>query len=138
MSTLLQTEIIIARAALAYFAELPGQDDSMTIEMAEAMMDDLVVNGELGEMLAYVRRYCTVIDGPDEAKLIVLGITEILDPATHAAPPPDDTYQYPAHPVSECRSDFCGRDGSEEMLDRKPVILEIDPATAKRLADDGV
>jgi hypothetical protein len=108
MSTLLRTELVIARAALAYFAELPGQDDSMTIEMAEAMMDDLIVNGELGEMLAYVRRYCTVIDGPDEAKLVVLGITETLETP------------------------------SEEMLDRTPVILEIDPATAKRLADDGV
>jgi hypothetical protein len=114
MSTLLGAELIIARAALAYFAELPGQDDSMTIEMAEAMMDDLVVNGELGEMLAYVRRYCTVIDGVDEAKLVVLGITETLE---LAETPTEDL---------------------KEMLDRKPVILEIDPETAKRLADDGV
>lgn len=79
MSTLLRTELMIMRAALAYFASLPGQDDSMTLEMAESMMEDLIVNGELGEMAVYVRRYCTVIDGPDQAKLIVLGITEVLD-----------------------------------------------------------
>jgi hypothetical protein len=75
----LKTELTIARAALAYFAELPGQDDSMTIEMTETMMDDIIVNGELGEMLAYVRRFCTVIDGPDQAKLVVLGIAETLE-----------------------------------------------------------
>jgi len=79
MSTLLATELVIARAAVAYFASLPGQDASMTVEMTEAMMDDLIVSGELGEMAAYVRRYCTVIDGPDQAKLIVLGITEMLE-----------------------------------------------------------
>jgi hypothetical protein len=27
----------------------------------------------------------------------------------HRAPPPDRTYQYPAHSISECRTDFCGR-----------------------------
>jgi hypothetical protein len=75
----LNTELTIARAALAYFAELPGQDASMTMEMTETMLDDIIVNGELGEMLGYVRRYCTVIDGPDQAKLVVLGITETLE-----------------------------------------------------------
>jgi hypothetical protein len=114
-----KTELTIARAALAYFAELPGQDANLTLEMAETMIDDLILNGELGEMLAYVRRYCTVIDGPDQAKLVVLGIIEILDSATHAAPPPDDTYQYPAHPFSECRPDFCGRDGTLESTERQ-------------------
>lgn len=85
MSTLLAAELVIMRAAIAYFAELPGQDASLTVEMTEAMLDDLIVNGELGEMAAYVRRYCSVIDGPDQAKLVVLGITEVLE-----ARPADD------------------------------------------------
>lgn len=27
----------------------------------------------------------------------------------HDYPPSEDTYQYPAHPISECSPDFCGR-----------------------------
>lgn len=84
MSTLLAAELVIMRAAVAYLAELPGQDASLTVEMTEAMLDDLIVGGELGEMLAYVRRYCSVIDGLDQAKLVVLGITEVLEARTPA------------------------------------------------------
>lgn len=47
----------------------------------------------------------------------------------HDFPPSEDTYQFPAHPVSECRPDFCGRYAgqrrdSAESVARKAQALE--------------
>jgi len=75
----MNAELIRARAAIGYLASLPGQDAMLVVEMAETMLEDIILNGELGDMLGYVKRYCDVVDGPDQARLVVLGITESLE-----------------------------------------------------------
>lgn len=39
----------------------------------------------------------------------------------HRAPPPEDTYQFPAHPISQCSPDFCGRYAGQRRDAARPV-----------------
>lgn len=61
-------------AAIEHFANLDGQDAMLTIEMSQAMLNDLIETGQLGDLAAYVRRYCDVIDGPEDAERIAADI----------------------------------------------------------------
>jgi hypothetical protein len=63
-------------AAVDYFSsgELEGQDDGLTIEMSQAMLDDVIQGHGLRPMVEYVKRYCDVIDGPEDAERIAADI----------------------------------------------------------------
>ncbi len=62
--------------AVDFFAseELEGQDTSLTLEMVQAMLNDVIEHGELAPMVDYVKRYCDVIDGPEDAERIAAEI----------------------------------------------------------------
>jgi hypothetical protein len=61
-------------AAVEYMTELENQDRSMVIEMSQAMLNDVIETGELQPMFNYVKRYCDVIDGPDDIERIASDI----------------------------------------------------------------
>jgi hypothetical protein len=61
-------------AAIDYMSDLENQDMMMVIEMSQAMLNDVIENGELKPMIEYVKRYCDVIDGPEDAKRIAAEI----------------------------------------------------------------
>jgi hypothetical protein len=61
-------------AAVDYLRELEGQDLGYLVDMSQEMLNDLIESGDLKPMLIYVRRYCDVIDGPDDATRIAADI----------------------------------------------------------------
>lgn len=61
-------------AAVDAISQLEGQDQGLVIDMSQAMLDT-VINGEpLPPMLELVKRYCDVIDGPEDAERIAADI----------------------------------------------------------------
>ena len=66
----IRSEIETIYAAIDYMSELENQDRSMVIEMSQAMLNDLIENGSLYPMIEYVKKYCDVIDGPEDAQRI--------------------------------------------------------------------
>lgn len=42
-----------------------GQDSSLVIEMSQTMMSDLLNDGQLKPTATYIRRYCDVMDDPE-------------------------------------------------------------------------
>jgi hypothetical protein len=56
--------------AVDYMRELEGQDETLVLDMSQAMLNDLIEGNFLAPMVEYVRRYCDVIDGPDDAQRI--------------------------------------------------------------------
>ena len=63
-------------AAVDYMTNLECQDTMMIVEMSQSMIDDLIVKGALRPMVEYVKMYCDVIDGPDDAQRITDDIGE--------------------------------------------------------------
>jgi hypothetical protein len=61
-------------AAVDYVSDLEYQDASLVIEMSQAMLNDVIENGTLKPMIEYVKRYCDVIDGPEDAERIAADI----------------------------------------------------------------
>jgi hypothetical protein len=61
-------------AAIDYMSNLENQDQTMVIEMSQAMLNDIIETGNLRPMLEYVKHYCDVIDGPDDAERIASDI----------------------------------------------------------------
>jgi hypothetical protein len=61
-------------AAVDYMSNLENQDQTMVSEMSQAMLNDIIETGNLRPMLEYVKRYCDVIDGPDDAERIASDI----------------------------------------------------------------
>ncbi len=57
-------------AAVDYISNLEGQDTMLALEMSQQMISDVINTGEIKPMIDYVRRYCDVIDGPDDAQQI--------------------------------------------------------------------
>lgn len=57
-------------AAVDYVSNLEGQDMMLTLEMSQQMISDLINMGEIKPMIDYVKRYCDVIDGPEDAERI--------------------------------------------------------------------
>jgi hypothetical protein len=53
-----------------YMANLDGQDRTLVIDMSQAMLGDLIDNGTLQPMINYVKMFCDVIDGPEDAERI--------------------------------------------------------------------
>lgn len=57
-------------AAIEHMMELEGQDPTLVIEMSQAMINDAIETGDILPMIDYVKRYCDVIDGPEDAERI--------------------------------------------------------------------
>jgi hypothetical protein len=61
-------------AAINYMSELEGQDPVLVVEMSQAMINDAIERGDIFPMIEYVKRYCDVIDGPEDAGRIASDI----------------------------------------------------------------
>jgi transcription initiation factor TFIIIB Brf1 subunit/transcription initiation factor TFIIB len=57
-------------AAVDYLANIETQDRSLIIDMSQAMINDVIETGELLPMIDYIKRFCDVIDGPDDVQRI--------------------------------------------------------------------
>lgn len=57
-------------AAVNHISDLEGQDPTLVIEMSQAMLNDVIEHGVLDPMVDYVKMFCDVIDGPDDAQSI--------------------------------------------------------------------
>lgn len=54
-------------AAVDFFmTNLESQDSVLTIEMSQAMLNDIIETGAIKPMIDYVRRYCDCADSEDE------------------------------------------------------------------------
>lgn len=64
------------QAAITVLADLEGQDHTLVLEMAQDMLNDILNHeGQLSFSLDfYVRRYCDLLDGPDDVAPIVASI----------------------------------------------------------------
>lgn len=65
-----RSELSKIRTALEVFADAEGQDVVLTIEMVGEMLSDLLNDGRLDSLPAYVRRYCTVADSDGDEDAI--------------------------------------------------------------------
>lgn len=54
-------------AAVDYLSGLEGQNTNLVLEMSQAMINDLINDGEIKPMIEYVNRYCDVVDNPEHA-----------------------------------------------------------------------
>jgi hypothetical protein len=61
-------------AAVDYVSQLDGQDPVLVIEMSQFMINAIIEAGPLPPMIDVVRRYCDVIDGPEDAERIAADI----------------------------------------------------------------
>ena len=61
--------------AVEYMTNLEGQDHTLVIEMAQAMLNDLIERNRLAPMAGYVSKYCDVIDCAEDAERITADIT---------------------------------------------------------------
>ena len=52
-------------AAVDYISNLEGQDTNLVLEMSQAMINDLINDGDIKPMIEYVNRYCDVSDSPE-------------------------------------------------------------------------
>ena len=57
-------------SAVEYMSDLEGQDKGLVIEMSQAMLSDVIEGDGLKPLVAYVRRYCDVIDSAADAERI--------------------------------------------------------------------
>jgi len=57
-------------AAVNYMSDLEGQDSQLIIYMSQAMLNDLIENGEIFPLIEYVKLYCDVIESPDDYQRI--------------------------------------------------------------------
>lgn len=60
--------------AVEYMTNLEGQDHTLVIEMSQAMLNDVIEGRGLAPMIDYIRRYCDVLDGPEDAERIAAEI----------------------------------------------------------------
>jgi transcription initiation factor TFIIIB Brf1 subunit/transcription initiation factor TFIIB len=61
--------------AVDYIADLEDQDQTLVIEMAQAMLNDLIEGHDLKPMIDYVKRYCDVIGSAEEAEQLAADIS---------------------------------------------------------------
>ena len=73
-----RNEIRKMKTTISALMNLEGQDRQLVAEMAEDMLTDLETGDTLVELSYYVRRYCSVIDGSEEARQIVSQIESHL------------------------------------------------------------
>ena len=60
--------------AIDRMASLEGQDPVLVIEMSQAMLSDVMEGRGLEPIVNYVKRFCDVIDGPEDAERIADGL----------------------------------------------------------------
>jgi tellurite resistance protein len=70
MSGITMTQLNRMYFAVDHVANLEGQDPQLVIEMSQAMLNDLIDNGELKPMIEYVKYYCDVIESTEDAERI--------------------------------------------------------------------
>ena len=51
-----------------------NQDRSMVVEMSQAMLNDLIEDGELKPIVDYIKHYGTIFDNAEEAEEFAAGI----------------------------------------------------------------
>lgn len=68
-------------AAVDYLSQLDGQDPELVIEMSQFMLNAIIEREPLPPMIDVVRRYCDVIDGPEDAERIAADIGDSPDGA---------------------------------------------------------
>jgi hypothetical protein len=61
-------------AAVDYVSQLEGQDPVLVIEMSQFMLNALIEGEPFPPMIDIVKRFCDVIDGPEEAERIAADI----------------------------------------------------------------
>lgn len=61
-------------SAVEYMTDLDGQDRTLVIEMSQEMLNDVIEGRGLRPLVDYVRRYCDVIDSPEDAERIAAEI----------------------------------------------------------------
>ena len=61
-------------AAVDYISQLDGQDPVLVIEMSQSLLNAVIEREPLPLMIEVVRRYCDVIDGPEDAERIAADI----------------------------------------------------------------
>lgn len=66
MDTQTIQEIRKIKATVNRVMDHEGQDATLVVEMAEEMLTDLEANGSLVELSYYIKRYCDVLDNPDD------------------------------------------------------------------------
>ena len=62
MATITSEVIQKIYAAVDYMSGLEGQDKQLTLDMSQAMLNDVIELGHLKPMIEYVNYYCDVID----------------------------------------------------------------------------
>jgi hypothetical protein len=68
------TQLSSIYRAVEYMAAVEGQDRSLVIEMSQAMLSDVIEGRGIAPMADYVRRFCDVIDSPEDADRIAAEI----------------------------------------------------------------
>lgn len=56
--------------AVDFLTEIEGQDRTLVIEMSQAMLNDYINSGEIKPLIEYIKRYCDVLDSPEDAQSI--------------------------------------------------------------------
>lgn len=74
MDTRTRRDIALVNETMGYLANLPGQDSMLVIECGQHMLFDLLGNDTLDPIGSYVKEYCDVIDGPEDADRIEMQI----------------------------------------------------------------
>lgn len=67
MDTRTRRDIALVNETMGFLANLPGQDSMFVIECGQHMLADLLGNDTLDPIINYVKRYCDVSDGPEDA-----------------------------------------------------------------------
>lgn len=119
----------------------PVANDAHDNEQADSEMLGRFQGQEMAEveslvehMLAGIRPWISSPAGRQEARRILTEVlarhvraandryAEALEAErTHRVPPPEDTYQFPPHPISQCSPDFCGRYAGQRRDAARPV-----------------
>jgi hypothetical protein len=64
-------------AAVDYISQLEGQDQVLVIEMSQFMINAIIEGEPLPPMIDVVKRYCDVIDGPEDAERIAADLAGV-------------------------------------------------------------
>lgn len=56
--------------AVDYLTEIENQDRTQVIQMSQAMLNDYINDGEIKPLIEYIKRYCDVLDSPEDAQSI--------------------------------------------------------------------
>ncbi len=138
MDTQTLQEIRKVKAVVAVLSDgdrFPGQDLGLVCQAAEDMLTDLETEGTLVELSYYIKRYCDVLDNPDdEATYLAAEIISHLTAVSEG-----EKCQY----TQSHTRDWCGNPGCRESLAgvhearvprRGPGLVLICPSNCGRTA----